>query len=156
MSDAAEKTLYRTAALIFEELSFILPSPVTRPIGDVPAAGASVRFTGAFSGALVVRITRDLMPILSANMMGDDEPPDERLQRDAVGEIANVICGNVLPKIAATDEPFHLETPQYFEDALPAGFDPSLTLKAEIHIGLDSGNADVMLYTAGDAAPRPA
>jgi CheY-specific phosphatase CheX len=148
MNTAAEKTLYRTAALIFEELSFLLPGPASQPIGDVPVAGASVAFAGPFSGVLVVRVTRDIVPVLSQNMLGEEGSLDERMQRDALGEIANVICGNVLPKILETDEPFHLETPQHFTGPLPGNLKATLSRVADIHIGLDSGIAHLALFVS--------
>jgi CheY-specific phosphatase CheX len=150
MSNAAEKTLYRTAALIFEELSFLLPSPVSKPIGVAPATGAAVAFTGPFSGTLLLRITRDIVPVLSANMLGEEQLLSEQMERDAVGEIANVICGNALPAISGTDEPFHLESPRYIEGPPPANLLSSAAAKAEAHIGLDTGKADIMLYVSED------
>jgi chemotaxis protein CheY-P-specific phosphatase CheC len=148
MSNAAEKTLYRTAAVIFEELSFLLPNRVDRPIDEAPAVGAAVAFRGPFSGTLVLRITRNLVPILSANMLGDEQSLDEGMQHDAVGEIANVICGNVLPVLSSAVEPFHLESPRHFEGPVPGDLASSLASRTEVHVGLDSGKADVMLFVS--------
>jgi hypothetical protein len=149
MSNSVEKTLYRTAAVIFEELGFMLPNPVTRPIGGEPIRGAAVLFHGPFSGMLLLRVTRDITPFLAANMLGEDQPPDERLEYDAVGEIANVICGNVLPVLSDSDAPFNLEAPRYFEDPAQAGLGPSHSLHAGISLGIDRGKADVSLYMSG-------
>jgi hypothetical protein len=146
MGDPADKTLYRTAAVIFEELGFLLPTPADNPIGSEPAAGAIIRFKGAFGGTLVVRITREVLPVLSANMLGDDAPRDESMQRDAIGEIANVICGNVLPALAGEAAVFNLESPSFFDGAAPADGLPDGRPSAEVHIGLDPGQADVSLY----------
>jgi chemotaxis protein CheY-P-specific phosphatase CheC len=134
--------------VIFEELCFILPHSVDKVIGNEPSVGAVVSFNGPFSGKLLVRVTRNIMPVLSANMLGDDEPPDARMEQDAIGEIANVICGNLLPTIAGAEAIFHLESPVFFEGFLPAGTGAPLRSEAEIHIGLDSGKADVVLYVA--------
>ena len=148
MNNPAEKTLYRTAAVIFEEMGFLLPIPGDAPIGDSPAAGASVSFSGPFSGMLIVRVTRDALPVLSTNMLGEPAPADARVERDALGEVANVICGNVLPAIAGPDTVFHLKTPLFFDGEVPARLIASHQLRADAHITLECGRADVMLYVA--------
>jgi CheY-specific phosphatase CheX len=146
MSNPADKALYRAAAVIFEEMGFLLPTPSDRPIGHSPAAGAIVSFRGPFAGALTLRITRDVLPILTSNMLGDERSENEQLERDAVGEIANVICGNVLPAIAGGDATFSLECPRFFEGQVPGDTLPARTPSAEIHVGLDPGQADIALY----------
>jgi CheY-specific phosphatase CheX len=81
-------------------------------------------------------------------MLGDDQQPDELAGRDAVGEIANVICGNVLPAITSSTEAFHIDPPRYFDGPVPADlacFPASIT---EVHLGLDSGTADVTLFVS--------
>jgi hypothetical protein len=75
-------------------------------------------------------------------MLGEDEPPSERWQRDALCEIANVICGNALPVIAGAKEVFHLSAPQFIEGAPENGEKPA----AEAHVGLEEGRADVLLF----------
>jgi CheY-specific phosphatase CheX len=146
MRNQGEKTLYRTVAVIFEEMGFLLPTPSDSPIGDSAATGAIVRFRGPFEGSLSVRITRDVLPTLTANMLGDDHPQGEQLERDAIGEIANVICGNVLPTIAGDDACFILECPRFFEGQIPGDKLSSRIPAAEVHVGFDPGQADVALY----------
>ena len=148
MSDPTARVLFRTAARIFEELSFLVPSPSAAPIGDAAASGAVVDFHGPFSGRLALRITRDILPTLSANMLGEEHAPDEFMERDVVGEIANVLCGNVLPQIAGSEPVFHLESPHIFDGPVPENPSAAFPVKAEICIGLDSGRAEVMLFAS--------
>jgi chemotaxis protein CheX len=66
------------------------------------AIGASVQFTGDWSGALVIRCDSHLAHEAAAAMFGCDVDaidPDEL--SDALGELANMIAGNVKPLLPA-------------------------------------------------------
>ena len=150
MSSPAAKVLYRIAAVIFEELRFVLPGPTANPLGNAPAAGAAVGFSGPFSGTLVLRITRDILPMISANMLGGEPAPNMRLEHAAVGELANVICGNVLPAMAGSDVTFQLDSPRLFEGPVPNDLAAVGALRADICMGLDSGKAELRLFVFGE------
>ena len=62
-----------------------------------PPFVATVAFEGARSGAFRIEFPARILPVLAANVLGEDESPSEETQRDALGELANIICGNVLP-----------------------------------------------------------
>lgn len=150
MTHVWAKDLRRAAALTFEELGFLLPEldlNEEQKQADT-AAGVYVDFAGPFNGRVVVKIGIDLMPVLAANMLGQEEPPSLSQQRDAQGELANVICGNLLPMIAGSQAVFHIQAPQFFEGRDP-DFAGGGTAMAEVQIGLDNGRADVLLYVAG-------
>jgi hypothetical protein len=141
MSKMLETELYKAATLTFEEMGFLLP---TSEIGEQQLnaqveAMVSVEFKGPFSGKLLVRVCGGLLPILAANMLGEENVPPISLQYDALGEIANVICGNILPCIAGSKELFYVSTPKMVEsiDLPPA---------AEIQVGLGLGRADLLLF----------
>ena len=59
---------------------------------------------------------------LAANMLGvSDAEADARTRRDALGEVANVVCGNVLPLVGGRHAVFHLGAPHAVAlDALTA------------------------------------
>jgi len=130
--------------MTFEELGFVFTTPeLSEQQRSAPTdAAVSVAFRGPFSGRMVLQVSKDLLPTLAANMLGEDEPPSERWQRDALCEIANVICGNALPVIAGAKEVFHLSAPQFIEGAPENGEKPA----AEAHVGLEEGRADVLLF----------
>jgi len=135
--------------MTFEELGFMLPTPeLEEHQQKAPVeAAVSVEFRGQFSGSLMVRVYGGILPTLAANMLGEEEPPEEQLQFDALGEIANVISGNALPAIAESkDDIFHLGAPQRGEctEAPDGAFETSPV--AEASIGLDEGRADVLLF----------
>ena len=141
MSKKLKAELYKAATLTFEEMGFLLPS---REIDEQQmkaqvVAAVSVEFQGPFSGKLLMRVCGGLLPILAANMLGDEDVPPKSLQYDALGEIANVICGNMLPGIAGSKEFFHVGAPKMGDnnDLLPV---------AEVQVGLGLGRADLLLF----------
>jgi CheY-specific phosphatase CheX len=143
-----EQELYRAAILTFEELSFMLPADTLneRQRAATPSARASISFAGPFVGNLVVTAHGDLLPRISANMLGQDKPPALSEQLDALREISNVVCGNLLPSLAGSDAIFDISPPAV---ANPVG--PALQVEkaAEVEIGLEEGRFHFALALVG-------
>ena len=61
-----------------------------------------------------MRISTCVIPELANNMLGLDDDADitDAEQQDALKEILNVICGNVLPAIAGDQVEFNIEAPE--------------------------------------------
>jgi len=154
MNSSAEKILYRKAALIFEELGFLMPRSDSIEISQGDRISAAIHFNGPFSGCLLVSLSPDMLPQLSSNMLGDAEQSNEVLERDSLGEIANVICGNALPAIYGFEPVFHLEAPSLVEDPESVIQDPELKKEAEVRISFDNGYAAVMLLVDHDASSK--
>ena len=148
MNDKIAKALYRAAALTFEELGFMFPSADLDPLqkyATVDAVGC-VDFEGPHNGRLVVKMCGGVLPVLAANMMGELEPPTDKLQADALGEIANIVCGNLLPTLAGAKQVFQLKTPRVLamtDDFAPVAGQPPT---AGAHVGLEEGRADLLLF----------
>src|SRR5947209_6536696 len=107
-----ERAVYHAAALTFEELAFALPMPEAgAPSTDDLGTRARVAFRGPFTGQVVVAVADAMLPSLAANMLGQDAPPPRWEQEDALGELANVVCGNVLPAVAGRERVFLLDAP---------------------------------------------
>ena len=147
MSSSLESSLYRVASSTFEELGFMLPDrePSERQLEAALDGEVSVSFQGPFDGCVRLRVFGGVLPTLAMNMLGESELPAEALQRDALGEVANVICGNVLPAIAGSTEVFRLDAPR---SGLPACRACSLGERVSVVVlGLDGGRAELSLYT---------
>ena len=82
-----------------------------------------------------------MLPGLAANMLGVDEAPGSAEQADALGELANVLCGNLLPAIAGEQHVFILEAPGPGRDEGSPVATTSLTF--------DSGAVRASLYREG-------
>jgi hypothetical protein len=78
-------------------------------------------------------------------MLGVDEPPATAQQYDALGEIANVICGNLLPRIAGPQAVFQLSPPRLLDD-LSVVPEMVLSLAVEAQLGLEHGRVDLRLF----------
>ena len=94
-----ESLLYSTAILTFEDLGFLLPDDgVSEEQGGASfRASARIHFRGPSEGYLCIRLYGGFLPELTANMLGEEEIPSEEGQADVLGELSNVICGNLLP-----------------------------------------------------------
>jgi chemotaxis protein CheY-P-specific phosphatase CheC len=143
MSKKLEMGLYKAATLTFEELGFLLPTQEIdeQQLNAQVEAAVSVDFEGPFSGKLLVRVCGGLLPIIATNMLGETDVPSKNLQYDALGEIANVICGNMLPEIAGSNHTFHVSAPEIVDDI-------DLPPVAEVQVGLGLGRADLLLFVS--------
>ncbi len=109
--------LYQAASSSFEELAFFSTTAdgkVLENSDDTANARtcAIISFSGSGTGTLVLIATDKMLPELAANMLGEAETllsVDE--QKDALGELANIICGNVLPDVGGERAVFDLAPP---------------------------------------------
>ena len=139
-----QSELSRAAALTFECLSFMLPADDAAPEDDAPAAArAQVRFTGPFDGGLVVMACESLLPALTANMLGAESPPPGDQQLDALGEVANVVCGNLLPVIGGAEQIFRIEAPRV--EPVSEQRPPEGNVAANTRLRLDEGWVELWL-----------
>lgn len=134
-------SLAQAATLTFEELGFLFPA-----IGNESNISASnfkntvvVNFHGDFWGKVVLNVSPELLPVIAENILGDEETSEE-IQIDALGEVANVICGNVLPMIFGKSSVIRLDAPAHGK------FNLTDKSAGEVHLGFDEGCADVLLY----------
>jgi len=149
MSVTLEQTLCSAAIYTFERMVFLLPDipPDEIQRRENVQAVATIAFSGPARGRLQVHAGEGLLPRLTANMMGMDVAP-EALQLDALGEIANVICGQVLPALHPVSA-FEYMPPQVVSGACDT--DQDATPCARIELGLESSRAELLLFL--DAAP---
>ena len=147
MSKHLERTLYKAAALTFEELGFILPTPELdeQQASALPDVTVNVGFDGPFAGQLAINICGSLLPLLASNMLGEDGIPALEQQHDGLREIANVICGNMLPGIAGSKLVFHIRPARILEKKLADQLLRTIPV-AEVSIGLNEGRAELRLF----------
>ncbi len=111
--------LARAVREVFENLCFMLPSPssVSIPPERLEPASLSrvilaVDFSGAGRGALHLTLPDSMIAPVASAMLGEDGPLELSEQYDAVCELANIVCGNVLPLIAGDRAVFDLASPR--------------------------------------------
>lgn len=165
MDNRLDKPLWAAAAATFEHLGFLLAEPEPgaggpgsdgRPPGngDPPGGGgggawwtdaprASVGFRGPVHGHLALWVSSEVARSVAGTMLASDAP-DEALVADTLGELSNVICGNVLQHLAGPDGEFVLSPPDPGNVPGPEAGRP----EAEARMAVGPGRARVCLFVS--------
>ena len=139
--------LAETSVGVLEDLCFVCPDPTDdgEPSSRV-ALTVEVSFAGPVAGKLALRFLDVPREEIAAAMLGEsaDEVSESDL-RDAMGEVANVICGQLLPRIGGSQAVFDLGPPTFFEGQTPAPADAFVALAAlggrvEVSLFVSSGS----------------
>jgi len=153
MKTKIKKVLYEAAINTFEDICFMYAVPELKDSQNDLAleAAAEVKYQGDYTGRLLIETRGGLFSAIAANMLSSGNPTP-RQKKDALGEIANIICGNILPSLGGRG--YETGTPQFLsKDKLlkEKGQDKPL---AEITLNFNEGRADVKLFVAATLTPR--
>jgi len=111
----------------------------------------TVNFSGPFSGQLVVSLSPTLMPEIATSMLGlENAELSPTQQEDAFKELANVICGNLLPALAGTQVVFAVSAPVLLAEG-EAPVACARTPAALAHLTLENGVAELTLNVNRDS-----
>ena len=148
MKEKCRKSLMEAAVQTFEDLGMmLLNEELTKEQREAKIeASVMVTFEGPFTGRLEVTVYGAVTKKLASNISGSEEISSDILSLDALGEIANVICGNVLPRIAGSKEIFHLTSPQSLDTVSESQKGAGLDLLADAKLGLEDGRAEINLF----------
>ncbi len=146
MNDNLDSELDSVSKRVFEQLCFMCPSP--EPGEDEPdfpiEAVASVDFKGPSSGTLFFSVAGGLLFAIASNMLADDAP-SKCQQLDALCEIANVICGNILTSVSGPGKEFRIDIPKIVQrNAFNKRYRERPS--ARVHLILDQGQADILMF----------
>ena len=151
MNNRLNDILSSVAEEVFESLAFVLPAfeeDESAPPEGAARTAASIAFAGPFEGTLVLSVSSEMLPAISANMLGldiADAPPADQ-QHDAFKELLNVICGNLLPKVAGEEAIFNVRAAELLPDsAIPATVADQPPLAAA-RLDLEEGLAELALF----------
>ena len=147
-----DEILLQVAEDTFTQLTFMFPEDAgyEDPVSTPSDIMASVQFKGPFSGVLTIETSFPVLAEMTANMLGSGTGETSKEEKaDALKEILNVICGNVLPKIGGTTAVFDIGAPQIFREAAPLGKEAAIA-----HLLLEGGFCRVKLFVEGDL-PEP-
>ena len=152
-----ETLLRQVAEDTFATMAFFLPAegPGSNPDPSGPSRVALVDFTGPFAGRLSLTVPDAMAALLAANMLGlDGGQPTPLQERDALAELANVICGNLLPILATPQDVFNVGHPCVTPpDPQPAG--PRTPPDSGVTLSFDEGTVRLTLHVSGlPAAPQ--
>lgn len=151
-----DDTLHRVAAETIEELAlmFLVPQEDASVSPADSRKTVRVAFTGPFRGELVVTAPESLLSQLAANMLGLAESEEVRpgYGEDALKELANVVCGNLLPAIAGPGPVFRVGAPCMPDDDASLDTEES-TAEARVYV---EGGAIELTLRSGDIPVPPA
>jgi CheY-specific phosphatase CheX len=113
------ETLARVFTEVLEQLAFMFvetPDTTETPESE-NLVSTTMAFRGPCSGTVTLAVTREMAPALAANVLGLDPDDDLTTQAsyDALKELLNVTCGNVLTAIAGDEPVFDLTVPEVAE-----------------------------------------
>src|SRR5512143_1549041 len=115
MNAAVSVRLSAVTMATLEKLAFLFASPAEEAPAVEESELESVRvdFSGAFTGSLELSLSVPVLAELSVNMLGAGEGTalSAAVQQDALKELANVVCGNLLPAIAGREKEFNIQVP---------------------------------------------
>lgn len=145
-------SLLQAATSTFEDLGFLFATsePSESQAEAKVEAVARVAFTGPCEGTLEVRVAGGVLRVLASNMLGMEETTEHDVTLDALGEVANVICGNVVPAVSGRAAVFDLHAPEVvLGDG--TGLSPIREPATRLSVGIDHGRADIALAIEPDS-----
>lgn len=106
---------------------------------------AAVDFNGAAEGRMIIHPSEELLTAIAANMLGVENPSEDE-ESGALCEIANIICGNIVPLFAEDDDICYVEPPVIVEEntAVPQDIENIETENVQIY--LDEGTVEISVY----------
>lgn len=151
----SEAQLAAVAKEVLETMAFTFEMPGEEAPESTDLLRATVGFRGPFGGAVSLALPRSMMPDIVVNMLGvgEDEIPPEQDQRDAIGELANVICGNLVQVLAGPQPIFDLAPPKI--DIPPLHADAKKGAVTSTRIPLENGWAEVSLILHTNEVQAP-
>ncbi|NTV52951.1 MAG: response regulator [Candidatus Firestonebacteria bacterium] len=123
-----EEIMQKVMREVFSTMTF---TPMELPAEDKPDPAkiwrAQMKFTGTISGTMALKLPEEILPDLVRNMLGEDESytVPEKEQEDVLGELLNVVCGNLLNLQAGLEKTFDLGIPVIQRSVSPHAFAPA-------------------------------
>jgi len=157
MSDRIKAIVAKESVQTLEKLAFIFATPADENVE--PEAGetvdAAIRFSGPFSGSMLILYPADDLDELAANMLGlDDEDDISGEQKlDALRETINIVCGNILPAIGGKKTVFDIAPPQIIDAPVDR---PNVAGAVKVQLELDEGMCFIYLSFDGETPEVPA
>ncbi len=144
MNTEWNEALMRSVAQTLEVLCFVLPDP------DVPLddwsfeACARLEFRGPMSGTLEVQFRGEALGGITGDMLAQPATPSKKEQADCLAEIANVMCGTLLPMLGDAQTPFDVGSPAVSWQ--PSSEAEAGKLVARAALGFEDGATEVKLF----------
>ena len=156
MKKQIENVLKESTIITLEDLCFIYQMPELKNAQEnLPLeAAAEVKYrSDDFTGKLLIETRGGLFSAIATNMLSNDNPSDQQ-KKDALGEIANIICGNVVPSLGGGGREYKIEPPRSLNKDDLLKEEKQGKPMAEITLNFNDGRADIKLFVDGYSATK--
>lgn len=145
MKEAAYSTFEITCYMFPVEESELEDMGIDTCVNESDMVTSVVTFRGAAEGAMFISANEDLYHALAENMLGENTAVKE--ERDAaLCEIANIVCGNIVPYFAHDDEICKINPPEISDSGLKKIYKDDVYRVESLRAFLDEGIADISLF----------
>lgn len=150
MKKQIENILKESTIITFEDICFIYQVPELKDAQkDMELeAAAEVKYRGDLTGKLLIETRGGLSKAIAANMLSNDLPSAQQ-KKDALGEIANIICGNVVPSLGRGKLEYKIESPWPLNKDELLKEEKQENPLAEITLNFNEGRADIKFFVDG-------
>lgn len=150
MKKQIENILKESTIITFEDICFIYQVPELKDAQkDMELeAAAEVKYRGDLTGKLLIETRGGLSKAIAANMLSNDVPSAQQ-KKDALGEIANIICGNVVPSLGRGKLEYKIESPRPLNKDELLKEEKQGNPLAEITLNFNEGRADIKFFVDG-------
>lgn len=145
IQDSAYKTFEVTCYMFPVEAAELEDMGIDTDVEESDMVTSVVTFQGASTGAMFISVNDDLYDALAANMLGENTVADEEREA-ALCEIANIVCGNIVPYFAANDEICKINPPKISNLEEKEEYENSEYGDEKLRLFVDEGIADISLY----------
>jgi len=147
MKKQIENVLKESTIKTFEDICFIYQVPELKDDQKNLAleAAAEVKFRGNFTGKLVIETRGGLFSAIASNMLSNEVPSIQQ-KKDALGEVANIICGNVVPSLGRSEPEYKIESPICLNTDDLLKEDKQEKPLAEVTLNFNQGRVDIKLF----------
>jgi CheY-specific phosphatase CheX len=150
MKSKIEKVLEEASVNTFEDTCFMYQVPELNNVQKnlTLEAAAEVKYRGDYTGSLLIETRGGLFSAIAANILSIDSPSCLQ-KKDALGEVANIICGNVVTSLGRSKQGYKIESPRSLKkDELLKEKRQGKPL-AEITMNFNEGRADIKFFVDG-------
>lgn len=155
MKTRIKKVLEEATVSTFEDICFIYTVPELKDIQKhlKLEAAAEVKYRGNFSGKLIIETRGDLLSAIAANILSNDLSSIQQ-KDDALGELANIICGNIVPYLGRGGKGYKIESPRSLNKKELSEEKKQGKPVAKVTLNFDQGRADIKFYVDGDFSAK--
>ena len=155
MPAVEQERLTEVLTRVLETMVFVLPGPdvdrVDAPVEKTMRACAIIRFTGEFNGKVMLTVPANILPDLLRDMLGEDVDAlhSSKQMCDALGELANVMCGNLLIEVVGGKPVFDLKRADVSLHTDPEVLLEGDTVLGSVRVALEAGWAELAVALDG-------